>query len=618
MENIIPEELYQMAKGVAEKHGNDKDGAMKHSLYAETITQYQKMAIHFEWDTDPRELILTYRPHETKWSADYRIETYEQSTYAIAQKILNLERGTLSNSQLYSIDYPKSAPELSTDAQGAGGIKEYLEKNIPIPGKNLEKYFWEFLFQMIMIDPNGWIAVRPKVGDPYSDPNQFRSPFPVYIPSANILEYSSDYVAVLSTEHRAVKNGDSEEWAPIIYYFTPDITFQCIPVAYDDGEFLYEPIAWHVHYSGEMAIRQIGGVISGKHKSVMADHAQAFHLSHLQPAIPAFNRALRYLSDIESMFVNSLHPIKYGMPTRCHTCNGMGDIVIAGENGESYETCPTCNGDKVIVPTSSPLEGYTVQPGDDGKIHAPVNFVAPPIDSFKEAIDFYFRTLDDALRALDMDILVTKASPVSQTARAKEIDRESLHAHFRKVANTTFPLYQWILDRINQFRYPALSKEQLGENRVEVVAPGTFDTTKSMELLEQIKDGMETGFSRDVLVAMAEKVIDKIFGAETKASKLNKTYIQIDPYALVSSDEKVMMMSGNGQDLDNLVHKNMKLYVEAAIEKEGNRFLDYSTTDKREIIYELAKVDVKPNVSTPPQKKKTLVDDPRYDVPITA
>ena len=593
------------AEKMAEVYANNQEA--KHPLYDQTVKQYRELAVHYIWGTDPGELIKSFRPSETKFAYDYRLLSYEQTTYSIGEKIIGLQRGVLSNDKLYSIKFPDSPPDIISKEN----IKDYLVGGLKIQTGNIETFYWEFLFQMILIDPNGFIAIVPYRSDEASNPDEYRKPYPVFIPSENVMQYSDDYLLALSSDTKTVGGEDKAKTGHVYFFFTNSATLKCEPFDVDDdGNIRYTALPYHEHNLNVKTFRQVGGIISGKSHSVLSSDPQAIHLSHLMPTLPALNRATKILSDLDSLLVNTLHPIRYGIPMICNHCKG--DMYVVS-NEERVE-CPVCSGAGTVIPTTSPLEGYTVPPDEKGQIHAPVNFVSPPLGPFTEAKEFYYQTLDDALISLDMDLLITKSSGVGQTARAKEIDREPLHAHFRKISNTIFPLFQWVLDSINILRYGSvLTEEQVEQNRVEVNSPIHFDTTKINELMEDIKLARDNNFPIGTRKRIAQNYISKTFGSGTKETLLNLAYLQLDPFALMTDPEQALLTLDSPDSYElKYLHSHLEALIEIAIEKYPN-FLEMNKSEKLEKLLPLIPTEKSLEVEDPIKGTRTELGDDVYN-----
>lgn len=596
----VPIELIEQAESLARAHekelridsSNTRVGGMhrhslKHSLYGESVELADEISTHYVWGADASHLIQQGRPYEPDGIKEYRHEAYEQETFPHGQRIIGLIKGALSHPQLFSIDFP--VPPMGADEEGEK-IEDYVFRGLPLKSSsNLNTYFWEFIFQMLMVDPNGYLAVLQKTPDfeLVENPDQFRDPYPEFIPSSHILDCGNDYCLVVTTEEIEYKEN---AYAPTFFYFTKDVTLKLIPVGEyrgDGGGVKYEAWIWHEHYYGEMQIRQVGGLISGVKNSVLDSSPQSFHLSHLQATIPAFNKVVRYLSDLDAMFVAHMHPIKVEELTVCQTCNGLGRV----NNGQ--DICGTCNGSKVSS-GSGVLEGYVKASNPQtGKIEAPVMFISPDPRIFSEARAFVEQKLIEAYEGVNAAFLIKKSTGQQEAARSRELHREPLMLFFRQVAGTVFPLYQWVLDMINRIRYEAVLGRNYEKNRPIIIEPANYDTSILDAVIDELVKLKDTTLPASVVNRVSQNAMIKRFGAENQNTKLMVTYLQVDPLANYTSDDILTLSAtGNITKEQEYIHTNIVYLVDLCL-KEDDTFLEWGEIEKREKIAEKAKEEVK-------------------------
>ena len=166
----------------------------RHDLFDITVDLANQLAIHYEFGTEPGDIIHAARPHEPDLVYKYRISSHEQTTYSYAEKILNVIKGAIFNKELMGIEYPADPPPVIEDDP----IQGYL-MNIPFVGDHAE-FITDSLLVSMIADPNGYIVLLPAVDDQEIRPDQMREPFPEFIPSANIIDAGKWHLLAESSE----------------------------------------------------------------------------------------------------------------------------------------------------------------------------------------------------------------------------------------------------------------------------------------------------------------------------------------------------------------------------------------------------------------------------------
>lgn len=593
--------------------------------YKASVYHREELSVHFRWKSSPGSLIQNVRPNEPDMVQNYRALNYEQNTFPVGFSVINALKGVLSNPQVFEIKFPDNDVD-TIDKEANEGFEDYLTKGAAVPGKNLIKYFWDFLAIQELLDSNGYIVMInqksdreieeiKQSGNP-SDLVQWRTPAAFFIPSTHVMKEGRDFVFVKSTEFQVIKIKDNVYHVPIFWYFTDDITFRIEAIGGREEKkdnkteviFDWDTIVWDAHFSG-MAAYKPKGIVSDervweengqikRHISVMEMDDVGFFLSILSLAVPDFNRAVKILSDLESGLVASLYPIRTVEMQMCETCKGTGDIRDPFNDEAEPRTCGTCKGVGKTFPTG-PFAAVAKNPNEAGVINPAVVWSSPPTTSFDFAWKMYIEAILSGLKALAHGQLREATGNVRETARAKEIDMSQQHIIAREVGSIWYPTLQWILDKANQLRYGSLLDEsELKMNRASVIQPATLDITMLSDLFDQLEKMQTISMPAPIRRIWASRAISRDMGNDSPSAKLAQVYLSIDPYALMKEEEIMVMnardMDGNSTEtaINQYIHDNLHSLVNELITQfaEMRPAIDYLSLNTKLQIQEARKL----------------------------
>lgn len=549
-----------------------------HPLYLESVEAAHALAIHFTPGTSAQHLIEKIRPYEPPELRDYRVEIYEPVTQSYASKIVNLQRSNLFSSMQFYLEESDSTPLEEEDS-----LLTYLTKGIP-GVTNIETYFKDAVLAQAQRDVNAFYAVMPYLSDDehlevYGNEAgaTFRQPVPVFIPSTHALYYGQNFLLARSDDVVLV---DGKECS-ILYLFTDNFILLLIPSSFKNNVLEYTAEIYTEHdLSYKETVRQIGGTIAKNANAVLTRHASVLYESPLAPSVSFFNTALQELSDLRAAIITHLHPQRYEAAMTCDDCQGHG----AYPDGA---TCRTCGGTGMI-PSSTTMHAITVEPNEAGDISPPAGYVSFNTDIITKAFEWYRHNIEEAFSALSMDFLFRKSGNAGDTARSKEIDREELHAHFRKVADLIFPIFQWMVDGINLMRYSVNLGERVQENRVIVHYPFSFDTTQPNEALERFDLTRKAGADIAYLVELAKEMYGKTLGTQSDAYKRSVLALALDPAPLAQSDDLMATQALGGAYTDAQLQLKARIpFLIGEAERQRADFLSLPFDQQRDFIMSL-------------------------------
>lgn len=566
--------LYLLATGHKVDNRYFQD-AQYHPLYEHATKAAQALAVHYTPGTSAGHLISEIRPYEAPELRDYRTKIYQPVTQSYAAKILNLQRSNLFDNKQFYLE--KSA---STPIAGEEGLYEYVTKLMP-GVSDIRKYFQDTVLAQAQRDVNAFYVVMPYRSDAEhletfgeAAPDQYRKPVPGFVPSSHVLDYGSNYLLAKSDEEFYIEGKTCFS----LFLFTDDYIIYLQPVSIENAAVNYIPEVYHFHgLSYADTARQVGGTISHAKKSVLTRSKAVLYESPLSPSLPFFNTAVQELSDLRAAIITHLHPQRYEAAMACDDCNGRG------KNFEG-EICNTCGGSGQIASTTT-MHAITVEPNENGEINAPAGYVMFNTDIITKAWEWYKYNIEEAFSALSMDFLFRRDGNAGETARAKEIDREELHNHFRKVAGLIFPLLQWMLDAINLQRYSVILGNEVYDNRVIVHYPESFDTTKPNESLERFDLSKKAGADIAYTVELAKEMYAKTLGTNSDAYKRSVLALQLDPIPGAGTDDIMGMQALDaGFSSEDIQYRSRITAMIGEAERREPGFLELQFEDQKAII----------------------------------
>src|SRR6188768_3693024 len=156
-----------------------KDGT-RHPLYEDTVEHAKAMGVHIYGDK-PLYLLDRARPREDGEVKAYRIENYEPTTKAGADKAIDIV-GKIFNPTLYSIDFREKGEQSQE-------LQKYTLEYYP-NYNSLVNFNKDVTLRKMLADPNAVMVVKPSQV-PDSD-TQRVEPTTVIFGSCNVWWYDKD------------------------------------------------------------------------------------------------------------------------------------------------------------------------------------------------------------------------------------------------------------------------------------------------------------------------------------------------------------------------------------------------------------------------------------------
>jgi hypothetical protein len=470
------------------------------------IEQHNRLKWHSRGDY-PAEIINADRPNEDERYKDYRKSNYTPISKSWWGKMVNICQ-KIPKTEDWSIKHNSEK------------LKDYAQNQIPF-FKNIEDWFWDFVFPNQFESPNGVIVAFQ--GETKLD----NEPYPVYFEffnEKNVIgfEYKKSLIihfdekSLVEINKRNVKEGN-------IFMFIDSDNYILAKQVGKKSENRYD-LKITKNIVGEFPAWQIGGILEKIHEG------NPFYKSFFEPSVPYFNDGLARHSDHKVNMVLHLHPDRWEIQDSiCNVCNGVGKVTIK----DSLHTCKRCNGNgwttnktpfgvKLINPT------VKLTPSDSTTVPTPpMGYANRPIESLDFLVEEINRCRKLGYSAMNFDFLDTE---VNQSGVAKQVDRsESMATLYRiakSCANNLIACYSWI----NKIRFQG--KEELPD----IVVPTYFDVVDKYAYLQRLG---QANLSSGVKSELELDYLAVEFGEDSEIYLKAKIANEQDPLVGFTVQEKI-------------------------------------------------------------------------------
>lgn len=546
-----------------------KDDA-RHPLYHQTVEHAQAMSVHIYGDK-PMYLLERARPREDEEVKLYRIDNYEPTTKAGADKAIDIV-GKIFNPTLYSITFKEQNEQ--SDLLQKYTLEYYPNYN------SLTNYNKDVTLRKMLADPNGVMAVKP-IEIPMFDTERLKPEIVIY-GSSCVWWYDRDCFLIFIRDEET----DGQKNFYFDYYDkTQYLNFYC----WYDGttkqmNFVHvdQP---YVHNFKEIPAWFLRG------KSRSTDNGTIMYESYFSSALPHWNLAVVHESDLLGAFINHMHPLRYEVVDECNyefKYQGMGYRCRAGhisypggKDGTHISMdCPSCYGTGYTA-VKSPYGTYqfSKQKLEDGNMPAgmlPVGFVQ--VDT--EATEMLKERCKDMNRAAMWSINMDVEDKVgeSNSGVAKVIDRSAQWDTLSTFATVMFDVHlpnQYYFINKYMFSIEAISLNKKEDKNLPAInKPTQFDILTTAELINNFAVAQKSGLDKNYLRMKSIEIANRDLSTAPEARKYLITVLNLDPLYGFTQDEITLGVS-NGviRKLDWAIHENLKTFIDRAI-KEKQNFLD--------------------------------------------
>jgi len=541
---------------------------LRHPLYHMAVAHAKEMSVHINGD-QPLYLLERNRPREDEDVKLYRIENYEPTTKAGADKAIKIVCKGF-NPNLYSIHWKEKSKE-------AEELEKYTLEYYP--GCNsIVNFNKDVLLRKMLADPNGMVAVKPQ-DVPDDDTDQAKPVTVIYGSSANYY-YDKDHYLFCVNQ---VEDKDKHKIFTFEYYDkTQYLTFEAYWDPSNKEVVITELEKPYVHSGGKIPVWPLGG------ESKNLDNGLILYQSFFSAALPHWNLAVKHGSDLMAAIVNNIFPQKYEVADECaysemhggvkYNCRGGKISRPTGSKAkEVFEAeCPQCHG-AGLVAVKGPFQQYLWHKdklnSENGPLGiAPAGYLNVPIES-TEFLDEYTEKMNQkAMWAINMDI--EEKVGENQSGVAKAIDRSAQNdtlfdIHSRVWDVHTNNEYYFINIYINKPRLQAVGKEADKKYLPEINKPTKFDLLSTSELIYNFDVSQKAKLDRNILRTQAIAIIKSENGSTPDMKNYQIALVELDPlYAMPSEEIDLSVTKGVVKKNDWAIHNNIKSFIDRALAED--------------------------------------------------
>jgi hypothetical protein len=536
---------------------------LRHPLYDQTVKHANEMAPHILGDK-PVYLLERARPREDPEVTTYRLDNYEPTTKAGADKALDI-LSKMFNPSLYSIVWKEESAEIKE-------FQQYTLEYYPIYNSVIT-YDKDVLLKKMIADPNAVIAERPEF-IPQNDVERIK-PISVIYGSVNVHWYDKDcFIFFLMTE-------DVNAQRYYYYDYFDKVQYLRIKCKYEENtkSISIEILEQYQHGFNEIPAWFLRG------KSKALDNGEILFESFFSSALPHWNLAVIHESDLLGGYIMHMHPQKVVWTEECehrlkvegveHTCrNGIMKAVGGVQTNFSGSECSRCGGSGRSAVTS-PYGEYqmSIKKLSEGQLPSgmkPVEYVYIPVDATKMLEERTREMNKKALWAINMD--VEDEVGQNQSGIAKVIDRSGQYDTLHNISSVVFDVHipnQMYFKNKYMFKVQSASaNKKEDKNLPEVNKPTQFDILTTAELLNNFSVAQKANVDKNYLRVKAIEIANRDFSTSPDIKRYVIATLELDPLYGFTIDE---ISTGNAagviRKVDWTIHENLKPFIDRGIEQ---------------------------------------------------
>jgi hypothetical protein len=555
----------------------------RHQLYKTTVDHAEEMSVHIYGDK-PVYLLERVRPREEDEVKAYRIENYEPTTKAGADKAIDIV-SKIFNPTLYSIRWKEQTSQTEE-------LKEYTFNYYP-NYNSIVTYNKDVVLRKMLADPNGLMAVKP--GEIPEDGAERLEPEVVIYGSPNVWYYDKDHFLIFHHE-------DVEGSTKVFYFdYYDKKTFYHFNAWYDasNKQVVTVIIDEYPHQFNEIPAWLLRG------KSRQNDNGTIVYESFFSPALAHWNLAVIHESDLLGAYINHMHPLRYELSEECnyqfrwedgisYSCRG-GTIKYGSKDGpQKSMDCPHCLGSGYKA-VKSPYGIYQfdrkkLSEGDGTGGLQPAGFITVPVEATKLLEERTREMNKKALWAINMD--VEDEVGENQSGVAKTIDRSGQQDTIFNIGSVIFDVhlpnqYYFINKYMFKTEAQATRKEE-NKNLPEINKPTIIDILTVSDLINNFQVAKTAGVDKNVLRLKQMEIINRDGSLVPEIKAYMISMVDLDPlFAYAQNEIDLGVNKGVIKKSDWTIHENLKAFMDRAIE-EDQEFLNKDRKDKLAVLQKFA------------------------------
>lgn len=565
----------------------------RHPNYADANELYDKLRVHVNGEV-PTKLLEITRPNQPMAVLNYVKNTYQPKTKEIVHKIINsltkIKRADDFSMKYNAKEFPKRIAEDET-------LQKYCEEQFMSYGSVTEYTFSEILRNYAM-DANAFAVVLVDENSVSKNQSDYNKPFVKIFNSDGVIWINPDLQWVLFKDNLKsdiTKADKSIEFnAGDIYWIIT--TNEIIRIEQTDADGSIAETFNHQHNIGSLPLVQLrGNVINSK-------GGQPLYESRFNCMRPALDDMIIDYLDYRGSKIMHLFPERWEFANMaCRGCSGTGQIVTSavGFGGAPMQTgCPDCDGTGYRMSMGghagkSAYSKIVVRPSQGGMGEAqtpipPAGYIEKSVEIIKLQKEDVESDGYDALAAMNFQFL--DQTPLNQSGKAKEVDKDELNNTVYGVASDLIAIMKKIYFYIGEYRYlialPNPAERALLQPTI--VVPNNFDLMTANYLITDVATAKDKTLSPAIQKELEINYAKRKFCDEPDA--LNKVIlaIELDPYPNKASADKMADSQNSWIDeIDGIISANINLFVERAL-AEDEAFVNKTFDEKRQVMQKYA------------------------------
>lgn len=527
------EQLYQKIKEIVE-------GEKTHPHYQRTI-DVAKLARQIMTGEDQAELIVSYKPRETKEQKTQRIALYNSRTKSVSAKLLSqykeVER---SDNTVDNIWYSEESPE------GNDKLKALKERMKNYDGTSFQKYLHDAKRRLNFYDPNTWIVTEFR----YLDDLDYPWPYPleVYSHQAVYWEYlHGDLQYFVGRWAIEVKDQPEKGWKYTIYGKNMSIRLTEIGRADKNPTSDLDTVT--------LTIGQIEKVFTieffeSKFEKVPAirvgykkDDKTSWrtYVTPYDPAMHIFKDMINTKSEYD--LHKALHGFiqKFAYVDKCvyRPQDNMADVCNGGTLRMSNVQCPQCKGVGTKIHTTV-QDIILIQKPEDVAERIPLDQMVHYVEIPKHIIDGHKEDLQQLEKDVSLAIFnanIFDRSEIAMTATEKRLNLQSVYNELSEYGESFSTFYEFMV-----FIAANTIDGQKGLI-VEHSIPKDFRLDTVQELLQQKKLAIDSSSSYDIIQAIDLAILMKQNQDNPEFIEQVKAQEKFRPFKDKSKEEIVYLLA---------------------------------------------------------------------------
>lgn len=537
----------------------------RHDCYEFACEHAKYMAIHI-YGEKPVDLLNRVRPREDPEVKQYRLDNWEATTKAAADKAVHIV-SKIFNPSLYSIRWKKQNAQVKA-------LQEYMMLYYP-DYNSIMNFNKDVLLRKMLCDPNALLVIKPAYIP--EDSAQRIEPISVIYGCENVWYKDRDhYLVYINTEEI-----DNQKYYLFEYYDKDQYVLLRAWYKGSDRTINIEEVDKYEHNFDDVPAWHLRG------NSVSMNNGQIVFESFFAAALPNWNLAVIHESDLLGAYITHMHPQKYEMTEECaytfqfegigYPCrNGMIKYPGRKEGEHTHMECPHCGGAGQVAGKSPyGIYQYNRSKLEDGVPSGlkPVDYIHVPTEATKMLEERTREMIKKGMWAINMD--VEDKVGENQSGVAKVIDRSAQNDTLSNIASVVYDVHttnEFYFTNKYMFSVEASSKGRLeDENLPEVNKPTNFDIASAAELINNFKAAKDSGLDRNFLQSKQIEILSRDFSTNPDIKKYNIALLNLDPLpGFGVEDIDLEISKGRVRKVDGVIHDNLKPFLDKALIEDAD------------------------------------------------